>query len=337
MKIKKVLRFEVENVIRDDIRLDKWLAQYEELGSRTYVLGLIKQGLVFINGKKVTKSSFCVSSGITVEVHIPEPPKLELVGNDLPLDIVFEDQDLIVVDKPAGLVVHPSLGHFEDSLVHRLLGHCQLSSGSSEERPGVVHRLDKETSGLIVLAKNDFAHRHLSEQFKQKKAFRVYEAICLGLVKPKQGTIQSYLNRHPTDRKKRASVRDQNKKIIRDYFDNFEKGKWAVTHFQVLAYHELEPLTLLELKLETGRTHQIRVHLSELGYPIVGDELYGADKSLGRLKSVKLRSYLLNFNRVLLHAKQLGFVHPREGQSLTFRRDWPNPIKELRESLFFDK
>lgn len=337
MKTKKTLEFKVENLPEGECRIDKWLAQFEELGSRTYVIALLDQGLVSVQGQVVTKSSFKVTQGFEICVTIPEREPLDLVANSLPLDIVFEDSDLVVIDKPAGLVVHPSLGHNEDSLVHRLLGHCQLSSGSSQERPGVVHRLDKDTSGLIVLAKSDRAHRKLSEQFKMKSAFRIYEAICFGAWDKPYGVFKSYLNRHPVDRKKRASVRDINKKIITQLYADFERGKWAVTHYKVLQEHISGQISLVELKLETGRTHQIRVHLSEAGHPIVGDEVYGANSRVSRLKGADLRGYLSSVSRVLLHAKELGFTHPSTGEAVVFRRDWPKPILELRQDLFFSK
>jgi len=334
VKTKKIFRYEPVGLSDQEFRLDKWLSQFDELGSRTYILSLIDQGLVRVDDRVVFKSSFKIANGMRVEVHLPELEPLNLAANYLPLDIVHEDSDLVVIDKPAGLVVHPSLGHHEDSLVHRLLGHCHLSSGNTEDRPGVVHRLDKDTSGLIVLAKSDFAHRHLSEQFKQKTAFRIYEAICFGKLLPPIGLVCSYLNRHPIDRKKRASVRDVTKKIIREYYPDFEKGKWAVTHFRALSEDKSGQLSLVELKLETGRTHQIRVHLSEMGHPIVGDDLYGADKRLPRLKGAELKLLFANSQRVFLHARELGFVHPRSQAEVIFRRDWPKAILELRDQLF---
>jgi 23S rRNA pseudouridine1911/1915/1917 synthase len=337
VKTKRILTYKVKDLQDSELRIDKWLSQFEELGSRTKVLELIDLGLIFCEGEKISKPSLKVTQGVAIEVHIPEEAILDLVANHLPLDIVFEDSDLIVIDKPAGLVVHPSLGHNEDSLVHRLLGHCQLSSGNSNERPGVVHRLDKDTSGLIVLAKSDVAHRHLAEQFKSKSAYRIYEAICHGKLSKPSGVIKSYLNRHPVDRKKRASVRDVNKQIIRNFYENFEKGKWAVTHYKVLKEHPSGELSCVELKLETGRTHQIRVHLSELGHPIVGDTLYGADKRVGRIKSRDLKSKLATTNRILLHARELGFIHPITKDPLIFRRDWPKELLKLRDELFFSK
>jgi 23S rRNA pseudouridine1911/1915/1917 synthase len=335
VKTKKILEYKVDDSLEEDLRIDKWLSQFEELGSRTHVLDLISNQMVQVDGATVVKPSFKVTRGMLILVELPEPKPIELAPNHLPLDIVYEDPDLVVINKPADLVVHPSLGHNEDSLVHRLLGHCQLSPGGSEERPGVVHRLDKDTSGLIVLAKSDFAHRHLAEQFRVKSASRIYEAICFGNFNRKSGVIESYLNRHPIDRKRRASVRDINKQIIRNYYADFEKGKWAVTHYQVLKADASEQLSLVQLRLETGRTHQIRVHLSELGHPIVGDNLYGADKRFTRLKGVALRSEFGGLNRVLLHARELGFYHPRSLEFMSFRRDWPSPILELRQHIFF--
>jgi 23S rRNA pseudouridine1911/1915/1917 synthase len=335
--IKKVLEYQVDEFRTEELRIDKWLSQFEELGSRTRVLELIASSCVHVNGKVVSKPSFKVKSGMLIQVELPEAKPLNLVPNHLPLDIVFEDRDLIVINKPAGLVVHPSAGHNEDSLVHRVLGHCELSSGVNNDRPGVVHRLDKDTSGLIVLAKSNTAHRHLSEQFKMKSAYRIYEAICFGNLEKKSGTIESYLSRHPVDRKRRASVRDINKQIIRKFHPEFARGKWAVTHFRELQQDNSKQLSLVELRLETGRTHQIRVHLSEMGHPIVGDELYGASKRINRIKGSELLETLKQVSRVLLHAKELGFLHPSTEEPMRFRRDWPSPILELRQKIFFSK
>jgi len=337
VKIKKLCKYKVDDFFKGELRIDKWLSQFEELGSRTRILELIENSHVKANGRLVSKPSFKVTNGMIIHVELPEESPLDLVPNHLPLDIVFEDQEIIVINKPAGLVVHPSVGHSEDSLVHRLLGHCKLSSGGSEDRPGVVHRLDKDTSGLIVLAKSDTAHRHLSEQFRVKAAYRVYEAICFGNLTKNSGTIESYLSRHPVDRKRWASVRDTSKQIIRKFYPDFERGKWAVTHFKKLEQDNSKQLSLVELKLETGRTHQIRVHLSEMGYPIVGDNLYGADKRLNRIKGVELLRTLNQVSRVLLHAKELGFLHPKTKEFMSFRRDWPSPILELRQRIFFSK
>jgi 23S rRNA pseudouridine1911/1915/1917 synthase len=389
VKIKKTFCFEVTpqtlfSLTKElqPLRLDKWLAQFQELGSRTTALHLIENSFVKVNNETVVKSSFKVKEGMTVEVSLPEKAPLTLLPNQNPLDIVYEDESLIVINKPAGLVVHPSLGHLDDSLVHRLLGYCQLSSNplenlsknssenllpsspspASEEttpdsdlnptdfRPGVVHRLDKDTSGLIVLAKTDHAHRFLAEQFKVKTAFRVYEAICYGQLRPHKGSIQSYLQRHPSHRKKRSSVRDLNQSIIRDFRPHFHKGKWAVTHFEVKNLDVTQSVSLVELKLETGRTHQIRVHLSELGYPIVGDSLYGDDQKRMRKLTSSLKTDLQkalgnkdyqdsddskeSSSRVLLHAKELGFIHPTTLKLEVFRRDWPEPVLHLREQLF---
>lgn len=318
----------------EGLRVDKWLTQFEELGSRSAIIRLIEQGHLLVDGKAVTKTSFPVEVGQELEVTVPAPERSLLTPNHSPLDIVYEDQDLIVINKPSGLVVHPSAGHLEDSVVQRLLSYCDLSPGSELERPGVVHRLDRDTSGLVVLAKNEKTHRELAAQFKAKSTHRIYEAIAYGAVVKESGTIKSYLNRHPVDRKRRASVRDINKKIFTEYMENFQKGKWAVTHYKLLGLDRSGQLSWLELKLETGRTHQIRVHLSEMGHPLVGDTLYGADKRWPRLKGKELRTQLEPLNRVLLHARELGFTHPSSKEPLHFAKPWPERELIVRETLF---
>lgn len=333
----KTYLYKVECQEQESIRIDKWLAQFAEIGSRSFAIKLIDQGLVSLvpEGVAILKSSLIVKNGMQFQVQVPEEAKSELIPNHLALDIVYEDDQLIVINKPAGLVVHPSSGHREDSIVHRLLGYCSLAPVDVLERPGVVHRLDVETSGLIVLAKNINALRHLSDQFKNKTTHRIYEAIVFGRPIEELSPICSYLNRHPVDRKKRASVRDINKKIIRKYHEDFKAGKWAVTHFKILKSDTTNKISWLELKLETGRTHQIRVHLSELGYTLLGDLQYGADKKVNGLNSKSLKQKITPINRVMLHAKELGFIHPTTGKALLFFKEWPDFEKDWI-SKFFD-
>jgi len=319
----KILVFEVVDPADVNLRLDKWLGLKPELGSRSQVLLFIERGWVTQNNKKIDKPSYRVVLGDKFEVHIQNILS-ELVPKEGPLDIFFEDEHLIVINKPSGLVVHPSLGHWDDSLVHRVLYHSKLlSEGSAPDRPGVVHRLDKQTSGLIVMAKTNLAHQSLAMQFQKRTVHRIYYALVEGLLKSSKGVVKSYLARHPKDRKKYASLLDSYKKIIEIQGLDLP-GKWAVTHYQKL-WESPKKLTYVKLKLETGRTHQIRIHLSEMGHPILGDALYKAQNNY--LKDE------VDLERIFLHASELGFIHPVTGQMHNFEVDWPekdlNWIKKL--------
>lgn len=308
----------------EGIRLDKFLSSLEEINSRSLAQNLIEKGCVTVNGKKA-KASMAVSSGQKIEITLPELQPTELIPYDFKLDILFEDDDLIIVNKPAGLVVHPSAGHAQDTLVNALLAHTKNLSMKYEERPGIVHRIDKETSGLLVAAKNDFAHEALSAQFKNKTAHRIYYALVDKAILRPTGTCKSYLARHPVDRKRYASVRNNNK-IISEFIEGFENGKWAVTHFTKIVQHG--NMTYLRIKLETGRTHQIRVHLSELGHPLVGDLLYGY--SAKKAKELGLR-------RFYLHAAELGIEHPRTKEFLSFKAPWPQADENKLAELGFKR
>lgn len=298
----------VENTA-DSQRLDKWLATSELVSSRSRAAELIDLGLVTSNGKSL-KASYKVRSGEQICVEIPEKQSLDLQPLAQPLDVLYQDEDLIVVNKPSGLVVHPAFGHAQDTLVNILLHHVSdLSVGFSQNRPGIVHRLDRDTSGILVVAKNDRAHHSLAAQFKQKTTHRIYWALTSGQLRTKQGTFRSYLGRHATDRKRFASQAEG-------------KGKLAITHFKVLDSGSLRPadskasvpVHWLQCRLETGRTHQIRVHLSENGLPILGDPIYGG----------KFRRAI---RRLALHACELGFEHPRTLERMTFRVGWPDDLK----------
>lgn len=232
---------------------------------------------------------------------------------------------MIVINKPAGLVVHPAAGHAHDTLVNALISHTDdLSMKFGEERPGIVHRLDKETSGIIVVAKNDKAHESLTAQFKERSTHRIYYAVCIGTSRNLNGTIRSFLARHPVDRKKYASVLGEDRRPLQDQDDPPDIGKWAVTHYDVLA--RKSGLSYLKLKLETGRTHQIRVHLSENGLPIAGDTLYGADKKIKSVEQRVIQEELRSLPRFLLHAAELGFTHPRTQERMLFKQEWPADI-----------
>lgn len=309
------------------LRLDKALAQIEEVGTRSRAAHLIDSSSVTLNGK-IAKSSTTLKENDRIEIHLPEPTPTDLQPYDLKLDVLFEDEDLIVINKPSGLVVHPAAGHAQDTLVNALLAHTEdLSMKFGEERPGIVHRLDKETSGIIVVAKNDKAHESLTQQFKERSTHRIYYAVSLGTAKNLSGTIRSFLARHPVDRKKYSSVLGEDRKPLQDKENPPEVGKWAVTHYEVLK--RKSGLTYLKLKLETGRTHQIRVHLSESGLPIAGDTLYGADKKIKTLESRSTQEDMRNLERFLLHAAELAFTHPRTQERMSFKKDWPDEVLEL--------
>jgi 23S rRNA pseudouridine1911/1915/1917 synthase len=321
-------RFEVLTLTistgESDQRLDRYLGQHEKIGSRSRASQLIEQGLIHVNGK-AAKASHPVKDGDQIVVKIPQTPKTtDLQPLDIKLDVVFEDDDLIVINKPAGLVVHPAAGHAHDTLVNALINHTDtLSMGFNELRPGIVHRIDRDTSGLLVVAKNDFAHTSLASQFKQKSTHRIYWAVVYGCYSEKSGTFKSTLARHPTDRKKFASTK--------------KDGKLAVTHYQQLACYKKE-LSWLELRLDTGRTHQIRIHVSESGHPIVGDSLYGGGTN--RLKSIKnsdVKDIIKSLPRFALHACELGFTHPRTEAPMLFKIDWPSDLDPLVSLLGFKK
>jgi 23S rRNA pseudouridine1911/1915/1917 synthase len=308
-------------------RLDKALALVPEISTRSRASHLIDAGKVLINGK-IEKSSAKIKAHDKIEIEIPAPAPTDIVPFEMALDILFEDQDLIVINKPSGLVIHPAAGHAQDTLVNALVAYTDdLSMKFGEERPGIVHRLDKETSGIIVVAKNDKAHESLTAQFKERSTHRIYFAVAVGTARTLSGTMKSYLARHPIDRKRYASVLGEDRLPLKDPENPPETGKWAVTHAEVLT--RKSGLSYLKLKLETGRTHQIRVHLSEAGLPILGDHAYGADKKLKSLESRQTQEDAKKLDRFLLHAAELGFTHPRTGERMFFSQDWPEDILAL--------
>ena len=305
----------------NDLRIDKALATIEKIGTRSQAARLLQQGLIRINGK-VLKPSYLTVTGDVIDIQIPITMTSVLVPYDLKLVIPYEDEDLLVVNKPAGLVVHPAYGHAQDTLVNALMNHTSdLSQGFNEQRPGLVHRIDKDTSGLLVIAKNEEAQRFLAMQFQNKTTHRLYRALAFGKFVTSAGRIESFLARHVDDRKRVASTTE-------------DKGKRAVTHYKVIGYHPTG-ISLVELRLETGRTHQIRVHLSENGHPIVGDNTYGAAKRVKTLKSVHLRKMIEELPRFALHAMELGFVHPRTKAMMRFRAPWPSDLMPLIEHCDF--
>jgi len=294
-------------VIEADIqgtRIDRFLADQFSEWSRSQIQQWIKEGNVEIFGQ-VVKANYKLSVNDEVVLRVPPAEELLVEAEDLPLDIVFEDRDVIVVNKPRGMVVHPAPGHNSGTLVNALLYHCQDLSGiNGVKRPGIVHRIDKDTSGLLMAAKNDLAHESLANQLKEHSVNRIYVALVHGVIAHDIGTIDAPIGRD-TDYRKKMAVTNKNSKA-------------AITHFVV--QERFAEYTLIECKLETGRTHQIRVHLQYIGHPLVGDPLYGQKKTL-------------NINGQALHAKTLGFVHPRNGQYLEFAADLPSELNALLDEL----
>ncbi len=283
-------------------RLDQFISRAIDGMTRSTAQRLIESGLVTVNGAPC-KSSLKLVGNECITVRIPPAAPAVPVAEEIPLEIRYEDRDVVVINKPAGMVVHPGAGNPSGTLVNALLAHCtDLSGIGGEIRPGIVHRLDKDTSGLLVVAKNDAAHQHLSQQFSRHSIKRVYVALVYGVMKADKGRIEGAIGRHPSNRQKMSGAS--------------RHGKHAVTHWQVI--ERFPGFSLLKLRLETGRTHQIRVHLSESGHPLVGDPVYGGSGRLSSVKDVPLREAVRKFDRQALHARVLGFIHPVTGEYLEF-------------------
>jgi 23S rRNA pseudouridine1911/1915/1917 synthase len=296
----------------EGIRLDKFLAEALPALSRTQIQRLIDAGRVALPRGKAT-ARYRVRSGERISLEVPPPQPTHLLPEDIPLDIVFEDEALVVVNKPPGMVVHPAPGHPHGTLVNALLYHCNVLSGiGGEERPGIVHRLDKDTSGLLLVAKHDRSHRHLSEQLRDRTLRRRYLALVQGCPPTEQGSIDAPIGRHPQHRQKMAVVE--------------ANGRAARTHYQVLESWGV--LSLLQLSLETGRTHQIRVHLAHIGRPVIGDPIYGT-KALSLPRHPALERWLHTFPRQALHACELQFAHPETGETMTFFAPLPDDLATL--------
>lgn len=286
-------------------RLDGYLAQSLEGISRSYLQKLIGQQLILVNQKAV-KANYKVKTGDVLLVQLPEAAPIDVLPEPMELNIVYEDGDLLVVNKPAGLVVHPAHGHYSGTLVNGLLAHCSDLSGiNGKLRPGIVHRIDKDTSGLLMIAKNDLAHQHLAAQLKEHSIRRAYYALVQGVLSEPAGLVDAPIGRHETDRKKMAVT--------------LKNSKEARTHYYVKARFARH--TFIECRLETGRTHQIRVHMAYLGHPLVGDPLYGTRKNN------------LDFPGQALHAYALGFIHPRTGQPLYFEAPLPEHFQRALNNL----
>ncbi len=300
----KVIELKIEN---DNGRIDSFLADKINDISRSYVKRLIKKGQVKVNND-VIKPKYKVSKGDKIIVNIPKPKKLEAKPENIEIEIIYEDEDVAVVNKPRGMVVHPAAGNYSGTLVNALLYNLNnLSSINGVIRPGIVHRIDKDTTGLLMIAKNNKSHRILSKQLKKHSITRQYYALVIGNIKEEKGIINAPIGRHPVHRKKMAVTK--------------KNSKGAITHFEVI--ERFKQYTLIKAELETGRTHQIRVHMSYIKHPIVGDPVYG----------VKNKKY--NLKGQLLHAKTLGFSHPTEGNYLEFNSklpdDFTNILKILRK------
>lgn len=290
----------------EGLRLDVFLNKMEEAQSRSAIQRQIKEGGVTVNGMAV-KASYCVCAGDEIVFKPQEPVEVTIVAEDIPLDILYEDDDLMVVNKPKGMVVHPAPGHSSGTLVNAVMFHCKdsLSGINGELRPGIVHRIDRDTTGSLIVCKNDVTHHHIAEQIKEHSINRIYRGIVLGNVSDDEGCIHAPIGRHPVERKKMAI--------------NERNGKDAITHYRVL--ERFDKYTYMEFKLETGRTHQIRVHMASVGHPLLGDEVYGPQKCPFHLEGQTL------------HAAVIGFIHPRNGKYIEVEAPLPEYFQHLLQIL----
>jgi len=288
----------------ENMRLDIFLSKCFEDKSRSYIQNVIQDKLIEVNGK-TKKSNYKIKAGDNIEITIPDPVNLNIQSENISLDILYEDKDVIVVNKPQGMIVHPAPGVYEGTLVNALLNHCNDLSGiNGVTRPGIVHRIDKDTSGILVVAKNDNSHNKLAKQLKDHSMTREYIALVEGVIKLDEGTVDEPIARHPKEKIKMAVCTN---------------GKRAVTHYKVIK--RFKNNTLIKCILETGRTHQIRVHMAYIGHPLVGDPVYGYKKQRFKL------------NGQLLHAKKLGFVHPATGKYIEFETEIPDYFKKVIKVL----
>lgn len=287
-------------------RIDKYLSEACCGLTRSYLQKLLKSQLVEVDGKAV-KNSYRVSAGETVELEVPEAVEPEIEAEPIPLDILYEDKDIILINKPKGMVVHPAAGHYSQTLVNGLMYHCrgELSGINGVMRPGIVHRIDMDTTGVLIVCKNDFAHNSIAEQLKVHSITRKYYAIVHGVIGEDEGMVDAPIGRHPVDRKKMSI--------------NYKNGKHAVTHYRVL--ERFKQFTYVECQLETGRTHQIRVHMASLNHPLLGDSVYGPSKCPFKLQGQTL------------HAGVLGIIHPRTGEYMEFSAPLPEYFENLLEKL----
>lgn len=293
--------------MKQGTRIDRYLSEQYPEHSRSYLQKLIKDGNVLVNGKHI-KSNYKLSEEDEIQIEIPEPKEVDIQAEPVPLDIIYEDSDIIVLNKQKDMVVHPCPGHYTGTLVNGLLYHCkdQLSGINGELRPGIVHRIDKDTTGLLVICKNDHAHNFIAEQLKVHSITRKYHAIVYHNIGEEEGSVDAPIGRNPNDRKKMAV--------------NYKNGKRAVTHYKVLERLKGQ-YTYIECSLETGRTHQIRVHMSHIHHPLLGDEVYGPKKDKFHLQGQ------------CLHAKVLGFIHPTTKEYMEFTSPLPEYFEQLLEKL----
>lgn len=302
-------RFEITDELEylQGERIDKALSVLVDSVSRSFVQKLIREGAVVV-GEKPVKANYRLRIDDVVSFELPENEEPDILPEDIPLSILYEDEDILVVDKPKGMVVHPAAGHYSGTLVNAVMYHCgnSLSGINGVMRPGIVHRIDRDTTGSLVICKNDMAHRALAEQFKVHSITRKYRAICMGVLKEDEGTIHKPLARDPKDRKRMAVTMKGN-------------GKDAVTHYRVL--ERFRNHTYIECELETGRTHQIRVHMASIGHPLLGDEVYGSGKNAYHLEGQTL------------HAWKLGFLHPRTLEYVEFDAPLPEYFQKLLQIL----
>ncbi len=289
-------------------RLDKYLNIIYPDISRSFFQKLIKDNQILVNDK-VQKSNYRLKEEDIVSVTIPDAVETQIIPQNIPLDILFEDDDVLVVNKPKGMVVHPSAGHYTDTLVNAIMYHCKdsLSGINGEIRPGIVHRIDMDTTGSLIVCKNDDSHIKIAEQIKNHSCNRIYVGIVQGVIKEDEGTIDAPIGRHPIDRKKMAI--------------NYKNGKEAITHYKVL--ERFEGYSYVQFKLETGRTHQIRVHMASINHPLLGDELYFNGKT--KYKNLKGQC---------LHARTIGFVHPKSNEYLEFSAPLPEYFEKLLKMLY---
>ncbi len=306
--MKRELQYEVTEE-EDGLRLDQYIAGRCMDLSRSYIQKLIKESRVTINKNIQTKTKTAVQESDIVNVSLPDPKELEIKPQDIPLDILYEDNDVLVVNKPKGMVVHPAPGHYEDTLVNAVLYHCRdnLSGINGVLRPGIVHRIDKDTTGALIVCKNDKAHQKIADQLRAHTITRSYRAIVYNNFSEDEGMINAPIGRHPTNRKKRM-VTEKN-------------SKEAITHYKVLD-HLNHKFNYIECRLETGRTHQIRVHMSHIGHPLLGDEVYGPVN--GKFKNLQGQT---------LHAATIGFIHPTTEEYMEFSAPLPDYFEKLLKTL----
>lgn len=287
-------------------RIDKCISNYLESLSRSYIQKIIKDGKAYVNDA-VVKANYKVKVDDKVQFEIPDCEEPDIPPQDIPLDILYEDKDILIVNKPKDMVVHPAPGHYEGTLVNAIMFHCkdELSGINGVLRPGIVHRIDKDTTGSIIICKNDEAHRKIAQQLKEHSITRKYRAIVYGRIMEEEGTVNAPIGRHPTDRKKMAI--------------NEKNGKPAVTHYKVL--ERFDKYTYIECQLETGRTHQIRVHMTSIGHPLLGDEVYGNAKCPFKLEGQTL------------HAMTIGFIHPTMGEYVEYEAPLPEYFEHLLQIL----